>query len=281
MENKKLILVPTDFSEVCTNAVNYGANLAALLGHSLMIVHIIDKKTKSQLKKEKQTYTVVIKKLEDLAKKTASKYKIDVNSLAREGDIFTTISEIAVETKANLLIVGTHGKTNLQQKISISYVKRLIVTSPVPVVVVQKGTTFSKEIRNIVFPVSTTAEVRQKVKWAVIIAKAFHSRIHLYKMHLQLEADNVKMEHIVNQITDEFDKNFIAYDIIAAKKSKSYSNQVQEYAYENKSDLISIMISPDPLNFKLNSYDEKMIFNPYEIPVMCVNPVETSTSFWY
>ena len=280
MENKKIVLVPTDFSDVCLNAINYGAQLAKLMGHSLTILHIIDKKTKSELKKENLTYAAVTKKLDDLANKTAAKYNIEVSSLAREGDIFVTIGEIIKEISANLLVIGTHGKTNLQQKIAGSYARRLLLTSWVPVIVVQKNSQFNEGLKNIIFPVSVTAEVRQKVNWAVILAKTFKSKIHIYQMYHTVEEDKIKMSVIMRQIVDEFDNNKIPHVHVVAKKSESFSKQLLAYANENKADLISIMTSADMTNFVLNSYDEKMILNSFEIPVMCMNPIETTIKHW-
>ena len=93
--------------------------------------------------------------------------------------------------------------------------------------------------------------------------------------------DKIKMQVIVNQIVDEFDKNRIPHVHVQAKKTGSFGKQVQAYANENKADMISIMTTPDKLKFLLNAYDEKMIFNQYEIPVMCLNPVETTVSHWF
>jgi nucleotide-binding universal stress UspA family protein len=281
MENKKIVLVPTDFSDVCLNAIIYGAKLASLMGHSLLILHVIDSKTKSALKKEKLTFASVTKKLDALAKKTAGKHEIQVDFVSREGNIFTTIADVAKEASVNFMVLGTHGKTDLKQKISGSYAKKLLLSSPVPVIVVQKNSKLGKELKNIVFPVSTTAEVRQKVKWAVIMAKAFNSKVHLFQLQQPVAEDKAKMQVIINQIAEEFDKNSIPHVHVLAKSKGGFGRQVQAYANQQKADLISIMTTPDKLKFKLNAYDEKMIFNQFEIPVMCLNPVETTTSFWF
>jgi len=42
-----------------------------------------------------------------------------------------------------------------------------------------------------------------------------------------------------------------------------------------------IMTNPESADFILSAYDEKMIFNLYEIPVMCVNPIKTTTIHWF
>ena len=43
---KKNILVPTDFSEVCDNALEHGIEIAKFFNYDLCILHVIDKNTK-------------------------------------------------------------------------------------------------------------------------------------------------------------------------------------------------------------------------------------------
>ena len=47
-----IVLIPTDFSEVCGNAVSHGVKLAKFLGYKVFILHIINKETKTELKKK-------------------------------------------------------------------------------------------------------------------------------------------------------------------------------------------------------------------------------------
>ena len=50
-----IILIPTDFSEVCNNAMNQAVEAALFLSYDIILLHVIDKNTKSQLKKDKQS----------------------------------------------------------------------------------------------------------------------------------------------------------------------------------------------------------------------------------
>lgn len=50
MQNEKIILVPTDFSDVCDNDITYGAKLAKLFKFDLAILHIADKLSGSLIK---------------------------------------------------------------------------------------------------------------------------------------------------------------------------------------------------------------------------------------
>jgi hypothetical protein len=50
-----VILIPTDFSEVCNNAIHHGVELANFLHYQVYILHVVDRKTESQLEKEHLT----------------------------------------------------------------------------------------------------------------------------------------------------------------------------------------------------------------------------------
>jgi hypothetical protein len=66
----------------------------------------------------------------------------------------------------------------------------------------------------------------------------------------------------------------VKYTIDVAKKSSGFSSQVISFATTNNAGLILIMTNPEKGlgSFILGSYDEEMIFNTSQIPVMCVNP---------
>jgi nucleotide-binding universal stress UspA family protein len=283
MESKfnEIILVPTDFSDVCNNAIVHGAEIARHFNYSLTILHVIDKESKNQLKKEKHTEAFINEELQKIAGEISKLYAIKTNYISRTGSIFSTIGEVASEMGASLLILGTHGKVGLQQHLTGSFALKVVTTSPAPVIVVQKGTKFENGYKNIVFPVSTTAEVRQKVKWAIMIAKTFKSKIHVVQLYESFEEDQKKMRVINAQIFEKFDENKIPYIHHIAEKDGNFGKQVLAYAQKNNADLIAIMTTPDSINFILGPYDEQMMFNQHEIPVMCVNPIEKTTTHWF
>jgi nucleotide-binding universal stress UspA family protein len=280
MKISKNILVLTDFSDVCLNAVHYGAEFARFLGCPLTIAHIIDRKSIDELKKENLTISAINKRIEDIADKTRKKYGIEVSGISRKGSIYKTTGEIATEISAGFVVLGTHGMVGIKQKLSGSYAKKVVTSCPVPVIIVQKGINFGQGFKNIVFPVSTTAEVRQKVALTTFLSKTFKSKIHIFQLLEQAEESQIKMDKILSQITNEFDNNRIPYTTASARKLAHFGEQVLDYAKENKADMITIMTTPSSMNFVFNRYTEKMIHNEYGIPVMCVNPVKTWQETW-
>ncbi|MCD4773645.1 MAG: universal stress protein [Bacteroidales bacterium] len=261
-----IVLVPTDFTAVGDNAVNQAAEAAKYLKYKVVILHVIDKSTKSQLKKENLTEDSIHEKLNFITKKVKNDYGIEAESIARKGSIFTTISDIAKEIGANLLYLGTHGKTGMQHIVG-SFALKVVTSSPAPVIVVQKRS-FKDGYHRIVLPVTSGAGPLEKTKWAAHIAKQFNSEILIYQM------SDKNVDKAVKQIAEFFVKNEVSYTIEVAPKSSNFEKQVIDYATSNNADLIMIMTDPDQSfkKFILGSWDKQLIFNASQIPVMCVNP---------
>jgi len=276
----KIILVPTDFSEVCDNAIHHGAEMAVSLNFKLCLVHIINKETKAFMKKENLSEEHINDRLELLAKDVRKQHNVEVDTITREGSIFITIEEVSIEIGANLIILGTHGKVGFQH-IMGSFALKVVSSSHVPVIVVQKRT-FGHGYQNIVFPVSNDFEARQKVQWATLIAKIFNSKIHIVRIHESNFSLDSRLKIITNQIMQEFEKQEVNYELTLTEKGGNFAKQVINYAVENEADLIAIVTKRDQFlpEYTFEPWSEKMMFNSAQIPVMCINPVELGNYYY-
>ncbi len=275
-----IVLVPTDFSEICQNAINHGVELAEYLNYKLVIIHVINRETKSQLKKADLDVSAIADKLNDIANDIREKSRISVETITREGSIFNEIHEAASDTGAKIMILGTHGKKGLQYLVG-SHALKVVTKSPVPTIVVQDKS-FDKGYKKIVFPINSFTEARQQVQWAMHIAKTFGSVINIFR---EPHTDPIlagKLNVVTSQIKEAFDKNNITYSIHDAEKSGNFAEKMIEYATAEKADMIMIMTDADIFspNFNAGAWDEKMMFNKAKIPVMCINPVMTGKVYY-
>ena len=265
---KNVILVPTDFSEVCGNAINQAGEAAKLLKFKVVLLHVIDSNTKTMLKDEGKDGAFIDEKLRDIAKNLENEKGILVEYIAKEGNIFETIPEVAGDIDASMVYLGTHGKVGMQ-KLTGSFALKVVVGSPVPVIVVQKRT-FEGGYRDIVLPITSDAGPWEKTKWATHISKQFGAKIHIY--HL----DSEKINETVELVTKYFKENNVEYATRSTDKSSGFTKQVVDYATSMNADLIMIMTNPEKglKTFILGSYDDELMFNVSQIPVMCINPRE-------
>ncbi len=261
-----IFLVPTDFSEVCTNAAHRAASLAKDFNYKVVLLHVIDKNTLSELKKEGKGLESIDGRLKELAKELTHEFVIQVDTLAHEGDIFTTIAEVAEDLKASLIFLGTHGKVGMQ-KVTGSFALKVVTSSEVPTIVVQKRP-FGHGLNKIVMPITSDSGPWAKTKWAAAIAKEFNSTIVIY------HTGGEEIDDVITMITNHFQVNDVKHEVVSAEKSGNFTKQVIDYATAQNADMILIMTDPDKsfTSFLLGRYDEEIIFNTSQIPVMCINP---------
>jgi len=275
-----VILIPTDFSEVCENAIMHGIELAQFLKYNVCILHVIDKKTEAALVKEDLDQESINRNLVKYQDIYGKFLPVKIETLTREGNIFKVIGQVATELKANLMILGTHGKQGLQHLFG-SHALKVVLDAPCPVVVVQKRS-FGAGYHKIVLPISSEIEPRQAVEWVLLMSNLFGSRILIYQ---SLEPDsglNNRLKIITNQIIKIFDDKKIPYDIKLAEKMTDFSTQVISHAAANMTDMIMIMTMPavDLTGFSFSAWDERIMFNEAQIPVMCINPIELGDLYY-
>ncbi len=263
-----LILVPTDFSEVCTNAANKAAEAAGFLKFKVVLLHVINKETKSYLKSENLALEAIDERLKALADDLKKNHNVEVEYLTEEGSIFDVIPEVAKDLGANLMYLGTHGKVGMQH-LTGSFAIKVVTSSPCPVIVVQKRP-FDKGYKNVVLPITSEAGPWEKTKWAVYMAKQFGSTIQM----LLPNNPAPEVKSAAERIAGYFEKNDVTHFLSIAAKGGNFSKQIIEFATAGNTDLIMIMTNPDKgfSKFIMGSYDEDMLFNVSQIPVMCINP---------
>ncbi len=282
-EEKKynsIVLIPTDFSDVCGNAISHGVKLAQFLGYKVCVLHVINKETKAALKKKNVGPDYIDWRLKEYKKYYEKKYSVTVDTMAVEGSIFSTINDVATQIKANLMVLGTHGKKGLQHVFG-SYALKVVLESPVPVVVVQKRS-FKEGYNNIVFPVSYDVDPRQEVQWVKLMAKLFNATIHLFQAVEKEAALNGKISIITRQITDVFDAEKIPYEVTKAEKPGDFTTQIMSFSVYNRADLIMIMTQPNTEvpGFSLSAWNERLMFNEAQIPIMAVNPIQLGYMYY-
>jgi nucleotide-binding universal stress UspA family protein len=271
-DKKNLILIPTDFSEACDNAIDHGVEIAKAYSAEICILHVINKDTKTYLQKNKLTHEDLDRRLEVISKSISKNHKVKINVIIRIGSIFNEINKVASEISAGMIVLGTHGKTGFQ-RIFGSFIMRIILHAPVPTIVVQKRA-FGHGYKNVVFPVNESIEYKQKLEWTKKLQFAFQSKIHIFKF----KESNKELSEYICKVTDNIKHELLDKGInfaeAEAKNESNFSKQLLDYSVSNSADLIMIMTNNDEFepSFILGYEEEKVIYNASQIPILCINP---------
>ncbi len=136
------ILVPHDFSETAGHALDLAISLAAALGARLTIVHayeVVSYAYAEGLNLAAETVSEIDRLsrigLEKLAAR-ARERGVDVSVALRQGHPWRQIVEVAKESKADMIVMGTRGRTGVARMLMGSVAERVVRTAPCPVLTV-------------------------------------------------------------------------------------------------------------------------------------------------
>lgn len=145
MEDIRQILVAVDFSDVSANAFRAAADLATKLDASLKIVHAVPMQAASLPMEGGAVYIedLQTKQVEEAREKLAAFVRqhphgsLDVEQCVRSGDPTTEINRAAQELQADLIVVGTHGRSGLSHLLMGSVAESVLREALVPVLCVR------------------------------------------------------------------------------------------------------------------------------------------------
>ena len=266
---KNVIIVPTDFSSVAECAVNHAIKIAEYNGAELQLLHLVEEEKAMEDANSKMT------KIKETISKTSN---IVVSSVIKKGNIFDDIGDTAAEVGARLLVMGTHGAKGMQ-KLTGSYALKVITNTKAPFIIVQEKPIEEDGYKNIVMPMDLSKATKQKIGYAADIANYFDSKIHIL-------APNEGDEFLKNQLNRNiafakkyFTEHNVSFSTAIAEDS-DFVKEVIRYAGKVSADLITIMNlqSGGLINLFGGGFEQQLITNEAQIPVMCINPKETSVA---
>ena len=146
MKRIQQVLVATDFSEIATRALDEAVDLAEQLGAKVTLVHsyeipiygfpdgilVATSDVVAGLMRAGQTgLEAAIEKRKDR--------KVEITPVLRDGTPWEEVNKVAEDVKADVIVVGTHGRRGLARALLGSVAERILRTATRPVLVVHGG----------------------------------------------------------------------------------------------------------------------------------------------
>ncbi len=287
LEHKKnTILVPIDFSDIATNALNHAIEVARHFNNDIALLHVIEENLFSGLlsfgkNEDKEAASKeALDKLHAIAGEIENKHYLRVTAHVRIGRVYKVIAETATELWCDSIIMGSNGAAGFEQLIG-SNASRVIIKSEVPVVVIKSDKT-ANAYKNIVFPLDLTLESRQKVTWAVHLGLSYQSTIRILTFHVDDESENARLNAAMKQIENILEDKGVKYTKhILNKLSDSFAEETIKYGEAIDADLILIMSHQEDLEFGeyiIGTEAQQIVNKSQKIPVMCIKPRHTGFS---
>ncbi len=133
------LLLATDGSIYSNAATKRAIDLAKSYGSALMAVSVVDVPPEFYAEAPNAFEDMVLKMKGNVSdvKKKAEESGLQASTFVGEGDAYKVITDLAVKEKAEMLIMGSHGRTGLKRLLMGSVTEKVIGHTPCPVLVVK------------------------------------------------------------------------------------------------------------------------------------------------
>ena len=143
----KRILYATDYSKASARALDQAVQLAKQNAAELLVVHVLEPVT-PYVTGDDYGSTELYLRLEETTKKEAQssmhklmqklqKLKVKAKSLLLKGSTHDQIIKAAKSAKADMIVIGTHGRTGLTKLFMGSVAGKVVSTAQCPVLTVR------------------------------------------------------------------------------------------------------------------------------------------------
>lgn len=262
-ETKNSILIPTDFSDQSFIALGQSYNLARFMNAEIVLIHV---ETPESPKDAKEM-------LDIRAQKVSSEMGVQIKPMVVKGKIYEQLHKVADQLQPVLIIMGLNSSISFSKAFGQNAF-RFVRESDFPVITI-KGKQHRKGCTNILFPMDTSRETREKAGKAAEFAKHFGAAIRILSVYTpsQRRLEN-KLIAYSHQVRKFFKEKGVA-NTIKTMESKSIINSVMDYANKEDVDLIMITTKKE-LSLKefFTGTGAQQVISMSKIPVLSVPPME-------
>jgi nucleotide-binding universal stress UspA family protein len=273
------ILVSIDFSDCSINAFLHALSIAQHCSSDLLLVWV-EKPLSEKDKFEKQTGEPardVKKQFEEMILKyqpelTGNKitYKL------RTGTVYKEIAKEAKDSKAMMVVAGTHGASGFDEFWIGSNANKIVSAAPCPVITIRAGINIMRPLKKIVLPIDRTLETRQKATFTGFLAKKHDAEVHILSLYTsKVKAIRRDVNIYAGQVELHYQQEGVKYQM-AFMECDNISDAMIEYALKIEANLISIMTEQESKtsNLWMGTYAHQTV-NHSPIPVLSIHSKET------
>jgi nucleotide-binding universal stress UspA family protein len=212
----KKILVPTDFSKLSINALEVAVEIAKKSGAEITLLHVVEEASQGSFSiagewrtAENWSDKLFTLKLIEKAKDQLEKLVMDprfsavkVNGELRLGNAFHGMRTIIVENKVDLVVMGTRGRSKLEEMVIGSNTERVVRHAKCPVLSVHKKPT-KVNFKEIVYATAMHKDEEVFSRMIKRTQQIYNSTIHLVRINTP---GDFQRDYVVKDYMEKFAK---------------------------------------------------------------------------
>lgn len=258
--SKNLYIVLHDFTEIGDTALSYALHIGKHVHTDILLLHVVDEEKKAAAAKLK---------LEKIIEKQSLPEGVNLSPLVKTGNFLEDTGNFAKEEKAQLVIMGTHGALGLQ-KVFGSHAMKVIRSSEIPFLVVQKGTIL-KEIQKVIVPVDLTKESLQIVNIAGDVANMFGGAVHILYEKQGDERMALQMKTRIHIVKTNYEERGIKAEYFILEDKGSFAKKIEKHAKSEGAELLAFAYHSESLLPQFDAFGQTLITNNLKLPTIVVN----------
>jgi len=281
----KKILIPVDFSGTGEKVLEQAAFMSKITNAQITLVHAIDEASGRSAPDYNGTILdagetdegKIMECMEGnmavLKKKLFNTGVNKIDCIIEPGIPHKKILEVAKRIKTDIIVMGTHGVSGFKEFIMGSNAFKIASESKCPVLSIQKHITKSG-FKQILLPFRDKPHSREKVDYAISIAKIYNATIHV--LGISYDPDETAVKKIQLE-ADQIVRIAEAAGVKCTEEvvTESYdAKSILAHAREKNADLLILMADLDKLalsQFVMGPVIKQLV-NHSPIPVLSIHP---------
>ena len=273
----KTIIVPTDFSPVATNAMNFAVDMALNINASIILLHVF------QVPVSMTDVPVVLVSADELRKSSEEKLeslkqsighltsgRLKIYTEAKIGDVVDELEDLCTHIQPFAVVMGTKGASGIERVLFGSITLTTIRHLKWPVIVVPPGKEYGKGIKKIGFACDFKQVVETTpVQFIKQMVKEFNAELHVLNVDYEnkhFKPETPEQSVLLHTLLEDVNPN---YHFI---NNPDIEDGINEFAEINNLDLmITIPKKHRLLDGLFKPSSTKQLITQTHVPVMCVH----------
>ncbi|WP_276370203.1 universal stress protein [Chryseolinea sp. H1M3-3] len=244
----KRILVPCDFSKPSKEAYKFALELAMVSKGEIFVVHAVELPLMYETAFGIQPYPAdpeLVKKMDAQANDAFQKMKqayyspvpIAIHFTLTYDFVLPSLRAFIQENAIDLVVMGTHGSSGLEEFLIGSNTEKVVRFSPVPVLSVRTAKGYGG-IQNIVFPSTLALNQTDLVQHVVSLQEFFKAKLHIVFINTP---ENFKTDEEGRSMLEEYAKHYnLKNYTLNFKNNFSERDGILDFAEDIKADMIAM-----------------------------------------
>lgn len=237
----KRIIVPIDFSEEAMNGITLAMTLAQKHHSTIQFVYVQLRKPDIGHVGIADERRIAQEEFEKLIERLRPEAPEGVNFeyIIKQGRVYQEVTAQAESFEESVIATSTHGASGFEEFFLGSNTLRILASTDRPTYTIRHGV-YPRPLKNIILPLDTSFESRQKAPYVAKLAKAWGATVHVLSI---VESPNPEVKSKLQSYSTQVEQFLAEREVpfvSALSKKQDFIDSTIEYTLEVNGDLIAI-----------------------------------------